>query len=392
MIAGVPFGREAKVGIFSKRRRVNSRINRLPLLRWFGPSVTTLGILYAAYMMISGGWSFSALDRILGSNELESSAEPILLGDRMDRLPGTIRIATFNVDQFTEAKSAIRRSESGVDVLGSIAQIVKTFDLIAIQELRGSDGVALQRLVGLLNETSQQSGREAEVITGGNYAATMSEPIGRDNPESYAFLWDKSRVNLVPGSDYVVLDTNDRMYREPMVATFEVTVPNGGQRRPFRFTMINVHTRPDNGDPKVLENEINVLADVFQRVRSYESERYAEDDFILVGALNTDAQNLRQLTSIPGVISLAAGLDDAQSGDDSGPKRQDHIVIDQGVTAEYAGRMGVIDFQAALGLSKQQASGISDHVPVWADFSIYERAPIQRANTIASGPKTRIVQ
>lgn len=388
MIEAVPFGREAEVRIFSKRRRVDSRLGKSRLLRWIGPGVSVLGILYAGYMLISGGWSFSSLDRLLSSDESKSSESTILLGDALDRPAGSLRIATFNVDQFTEAKSAIRENDAGVDILGTIAQIVKTFDLIAIQELRGADGVALQRLVGLLNESSSQSGSESSGIAGGRYAATMSEPIGKTNPESYAFLWDKSRVNLVPGSDYVVLDTGDRMYREPMVATFQAIIPDGGSMRPFRFTMINVHTRPDQGDPQVLENEINVLADVFQRVRQYESEHYAEDDFILVGALNADVDHLRQLTSIPGVISLASG----NPGLAGGSKRKDHIVIDQGVTAEYTGRMGVIDFQAALGLTKQQARGISDHVPVWADFNIYERAPIPRPNTTASGARTRIVQ
>jgi endonuclease/exonuclease/phosphatase family metal-dependent hydrolase len=351
-----------------------------------GPGISSIGILFALFMLISGNWSFSALDRLLGSAEKKTAGGLILLGDRDDRPAGCIRIATFNIDQFNEAKSAIRQSEAGVDILGTIAQIVKTFDLIAIQELRGADGVALQRLVGLLNESSQSPGAETGGVTGGRYAATMSEPIGEQNPESYAFLWDKTRVNLVPGSDYVVLDTGNRIYREPMVATFQTAVPAGGAVRPFRFTMINVHTQPDRGDPRVLQNEINVLADVFQRVRIYESENFAEDDFILLGALNTNAESLRQLTTIPGVVSLA-GEPDVDS-----PNRTDHIVIDQGVTAEYAGRTGVIDFRTALGLTEQQAQGISHHVPVWAEFSVYEQMPVPPKQATASGTRTRVIQ
>jgi hypothetical protein len=32
----------------------------------------------------------------------------------------------------------------------------------------------------------------------------------------------------------------------------------------------------------------------------------------------------------------------------------------------------VVDFQADLGLSPEQASKISDHLPLWAEFSAYE--------------------
>ncbi|MCS7467217.1 deoxyribonuclease [Stieleria sp. ICT_E10.1] len=367
------------MGIFSKRRRKSSYSSTSSLLRWFGPGATTLGLLYALYLMLTGGLSFSSLDGLLGpDSETAFRGETISLGDRTERPPDRIRIATFNIEHFADKKSSIRQNEDGVDVLGTIAKIVSTFDVVAIQELQGADGIALQRLVGLLNES------------GGTYAATMSDPIGEAYLESYAFVWDRSRINLVPGSAYVVQDPGKRMYREPMVATFETVVPKESTQRPFRFTMINVHTKPDRVDPADRDSEINVLADVFQRVREYEFQQYSEDDFILLGDLNVSEKDLGQLKSIPGVLSLAA---DIQTNINR-TKTNDHILIDSSVTAEYSGRLGVIDLKADLGLTEKQANAISDHIPLWAEFNLYEQPPATRATATAtaSGPGTRLIQ
>ncbi|WP_182866693.1 deoxyribonuclease [Stieleria mannarensis] len=367
------------MGIFSKRRRKNSFSSSIPLLRWLGPGATTLGVLYAVYMLLTGGLSFSSLDGLLTPDPAsEFRGETISLGDRTDRPADRIRVATFNIEHFADKKSSIRTNEHGVDVLGTIARIVSTFDVVAIQELQGADGIALQRLVALLNES------------GGSFAATMSDPIGESYLESYAFVWDRSRINLVPGSAYVVQDPGKRMYREPMVATFETVVPPDSGQPPFRFTMINVHTKPDRVDPDDQESEINVLADVFQRVRDYEFQQYSEDDFILLGDLNVSEKNLGRLKSIPGVLSLAA---DIQTNINR-TKTNDHILIDSSVTAEYSGRRGVIDLKADLGLTEQQANAISDHIPLWAEFDLYERPPVPRAaaTATASGPGTRLIQ
>lgn len=366
------------MGIFFNRRRKKSALSSTnPLLRWLGPGVTAIGILYGVYMILSGGLSFSSLDGFLGTDpEVKFRGETISLGDRTDRPPDRIRIATFNIERFAEKKSSTRVNEVGVDVLGTIAKIVSTFDVIAIQELQGADGAALQRLVGLLNES------------GGSYAATMSDPIGDQYKESYAFVWDRTRISFVPGSAYVVLDNGGKMDREPMVATFQTVLPQGSSRPPFRFTMINVHTTPSNVDPNVLESEINVLADVFQRVRQYEFEQSAEDDFILLGDFNASTKQLGQLATIDGLTSLA---DDIQTNV-SRQKTNDHIMIDRNVTGEYAGRNGVIDFIADLKLTREQADTISDHLPLWAEFEFYEREPVTTPRSVASGPGTRLIQ
>ena len=41
-------------------------------------------------------------------------------------------------------------------------------------------------------------------------------------------------------------------------------------------------------------------------------------------------------------------------------------------TSEYMGRWGVFDLMAEYGLTRDEALRVSDHLPVWAEFSVYE--------------------
>ncbi|MEO1527754.1 MAG: endonuclease/exonuclease/phosphatase family protein [Planctomycetota bacterium] len=354
------FGREAEVGIFSKRRRKSRHSSSNPLLRWFGPGFTVAGLLYVGYSVLSGNWTFSSLDE---SDPSLIRPTPVSLGEQSDRPADRIRIATFNIEKFGETKSTKRESEGGIDVLAKLAQIVSQFDLIAIQEVMGQDGKSVQRLVALLN------------ASGKTYDFYLSEPIGLENNnyrESYAFVWDRNRIEIAPGRSYVVRDPGKRMHREPMVATFQTRVPAQSPREPFRFTVINVHTDPDEVDPNNPNSEINVLADVFHRVREYEYEGFRETDFILLGDLNAGPNGLGGLTAM-GLFSIAGDI----KTNVNRTKTKDHILIDRSVTTEYTESMGVIDFKQDLKLTEQQAEEVSDHLPLWAEFDIYEQGTPQ---------------
>ncbi|KAA5540022.1 deoxyribonuclease [Roseiconus nitratireducens] len=367
---------EIELGIFSKRRRKSALAPNRSVLRWLGPAATLLGLLYIVFLMLTGGLDFAALDTLRTSDD-PSGGRPVSLAADPTRPAESLRIASFRIREFSEEGVAARSRQSGVDVMDAIAAAVTRFDVIAIQDVRGPSGAAVKQLIQRINQA------------GGQYAATLSDPIGeQDRPESYALLWDQSRVELLPGSSYVVRDDADRMYREPMVASFRARLPNGHPGRPFRFTIINVRTDPQRVDPDSADNEIRVLADVFQRVRQYESEQHGEDDFLLVGNLNSGAAAIADLLQIPGVVSLVGVTDlDASGGEDS----PDHILIDRGVTAEYTERTGQMDPQRDLGLTPEQATAVSDRFPVWAEFGRYEIPPILHAQS-AGKIQTRLIR
>ncbi|NND97576.1 MAG: deoxyribonuclease [Pirellulaceae bacterium] len=341
-------------------------------MRWLGPILSVSGICCVIVYALTGKFQFKAFDDFL--NDAGVTGTPVVLPAPGNRSPETIRIATFNIKTFGEKKSSTRMVPAeNIDVMGTLAQVVSTFDLVAIQEVRSQDGTPIRRLIDLINQS------------GGQYTATLSEPIGDEHyTESYAYVWDDTRIRMIQNSAYVVHDEENRMYREPMVASFETRAVSSDARRPFRFTLINAHTDPDKVSPNAMANEINVLDDVFVRVRQYEYDTAGEEDCLLLGDLNVDSRGLQELSRIPNLVSLVGD----QFTNTRRTATYDHILMDSYTTREYTGNRGVLDFQSHLGLTERQALLISDHMPVWAEFSVYE-AP--RIDPVASS-STRVIR
>ncbi|MFN7574566.1 MAG: endonuclease/exonuclease/phosphatase, partial [Planctomycetota bacterium] len=59
----------------------------------------------------------------------------------------------------------------------------------------------------------------------------------------------------------------------------------------------------------------------------------------------------------------------------------DNLVFDGRATVEYTGRSGVFAYQQLYQLSLDQALEVSDHCPVWGEFSIFEN----RGASLAGG-------
>lgn len=372
--------------LFGRKKRRSKRASDssgFSLMRFFGPGISVGGIVAVAFMLFTGRIDLSALDVLRGtkdsteaeqglayqatnhplSNVQRPDIQPVNLQALGQKSDETIRIATFNIQIFGKKKSSDR------NVMAIIARVVSQFDVVAIQEVRGGDATPIQLLIDLIR------------ASGGRYAATVSEPIGRTSQtESYAYVWDAARIQLVPQSAYVVQDSSDRMHREPMVASFETRVGSGDGRKAFRFTLINAHTSPSEVAASAIDNEMNVLDDVFVRVRQYDFEMTGEDDCIMLGDLNVDTAGLRELGQIPGIESIGGDI----RTNTRRTKTYDHILIDRNMTREYTGRFGVVDFQRDFGLTEEQAIMVSDHQPLWAEFSAFEMPSF---NPIASGPQ-----
>lgn len=361
---GFLFGRRRR-----KPRKKNSITRNIPFLRYLGPGTTLVAVVGLLSLVLTGRINLSAVDGWMASGDQTASEssgfEPVGLQSLGKKSSETIRIATFNIQAFGEKKS------SDENVMKVIAQVISQFDVIAIQEVRGQDAAPIRRLVDLINRS------------GGRYTATVSEPIGRNTyQESYAFVWDENRIQMVPQSAYVVTDTADRMFREPMVASFQVRTGTADGRVPFRFTMINAHTSPSEVSASAASNEMDVLDDVFVSVRNFDYGQTGEEDFILLGDLNVDTGGLRELGQIPGMVTIAGDI----KTNTTRSKTYDHILIDQVTTREFTGKFGVLDLQADFGLSEEQAIRVSDHLPVWAEFSAFE---MPRFDPVASNtPRT----
>jgi endonuclease/exonuclease/phosphatase family metal-dependent hydrolase len=100
-----------------------------------------------------------------------------------------------------------------------------------------------------------------------------------------------------------------------------------------------------------------------------------EDDVILLGDLNVDNQHLGELGRLLDITWVVTGRTPTNT---LGTKQYDNIVFNRRATTEYTGRGGVMDLMSVYGMTRQQAKSVSDHLPVWAEFRIYEDGAGQR--------------
>ncbi|MDZ4659859.1 MAG: endonuclease/exonuclease/phosphatase family protein [Bythopirellula sp.] len=255
-----------------------------------------------------------------------------------------IRIAAFNIQAFGNTKAAKQY------VMVRLADIIRKFDIVAIQEIRSQNEYLIPNFVQLIN----QPGRRYDHVIG--------ERLGRsNNKEQYVYIFDTERIAIDPLSVYTISDPDDLMHREPLVATFMTTGVDPDEA--FTFTLVNVHTEPNQPD---LNRELDGLAEVYRVVRRSARQ---EDDVILLGDFNVDDRHLQRLGQLPGIFPLIAGVATNTRQD----QQFDNIIIHQSSTTEYAGRSGVFDVMRNYNLNEAQALEISDHFPVWAEFSVYER-------------------
>lgn len=265
----------------------------------------------------------------------------MLAAPPVQRNGDTIRVASFNIQVFGNSKA------NKPHVMERLAAIVRQFDVVAIQEIRTKDNGHIPRFVDLVNS----AGRHYDYVVGPRLGRTVSK-------EQYAFVFDTQSVEVDRRQLYTVDDPDDLMHREPLVGWFRVRGPPPSEA--FTFTLVNIHTDPDETD-----QELNVLDDVFVAVQN---DGRGEDDVIILGDLNVDERHLGELGRLPNIAWCISGV----PTNTRGTKSYDNIVFSSRATVEFTGRAGVYDFMRQFDLSMNEALEISDHIPVWAEFSILE--------------------
>jgi deoxyribonuclease-1-like protein len=305
--------------------------------------IVLAALLYGGYWFTQN-YKLDGLEKIAVSvrNSFNSSGP---VGSNLSNVPvreaSNIHIATFNIQVFGETKVA------KPEVMQVLAETVRRFDVVAIQEVHSKNGDIIPRFVDLINST----GRHYDFVIGPFEGR-------RTDKEQYAFIFDAQTIEVDRGSVYTVKDPDDLFMRPPMVASFRVRGPPPDQA--FTFTLINIHTEPDEA-----AEEINALAQVY---RAVQSDGRGEDDIILLGDLNADERkfgNLARLPNIGWVISNTY-TNTRQT------HTYDNIIFNRAATVEFTGHAGVFDFLREFNLTLEQALQVSDHFPAWAEFSVYE--------------------
>ncbi len=259
---------------------------------------------------------------------------------------GRIRIGSFNIQAFGPSKM------NDPWVMERIAAVIRNFDVIAIQEIRSKDQEILNVLLQYVN------------VNGGRFNYLLGPRLGRTHSkEQYAYIYNTLTIVTTPENTYTVRDDEDLLHREPLVARFAVL--GSGAYQPFTFTLANVHTDPDE-----VAQEVSVLGIVYQSIVNYEAAVAREDDIIMVGDFNADAKTLASVATrreyAPTILNVATNV--------AGTRQYDNILLNPYYCSEFTGNSGVLDLATYFQITQDQARKISDHLPVWAEFQVYENA------------------
>jgi deoxyribonuclease-1-like protein len=265
----------------------------------------------------------------------------------VDRAPAralkpTFRVATFNLSRLDDRKMSNRQA---ADLL---AKVLAQYEIVAVQGLYGQTQAVLARLIERIN-----------AVTAKRYAYAAC-PMGQRNPddEFSAFLYDETAIEVDPSTVYLVTDPAGRFVHPPLVAAFRARGP--AEAEAFTFTLINVQSSPERAAV-----ELDLLRSVYRAVRD---DRPNEDDIIVLGDMGADEDHLGQLGQIPDATAAISATPTTVRG----TRREDNIIFERRATCEFTGRSGVLDLMRECGLTLDETLAVSDHLPVWAEFSAFE--------------------
>ncbi|WFN35573.1 lamin tail domain-containing protein [Methanogenium sp. S4BF] len=273
-------------------------------------------------------------------------------------------VGAFNVQVFGTTKAA---REDVMDVLG---QTIRSYDLIAIQEIRDSSGTALPALLEEVN------------CDGSRYAYVASDRLGRTvSKEQYAYFYNTDTVRLQGAPQtYPEPEGTDPFHREPFIVWFE------GTQDPVSAVCAVIHTDPDEAT-----EEIAALTDVVDWIyAAYPSE----PDVIVMGDFNADGTYFDEESDTPlrasGYHWLTGNDMDTTTGDTV--RTYDRMVITESLTDEYTGTAGVFRYDERFGVAPPLLTAVSDHYPVYAVFTTGDtgspEAAAPAATTAGATPST----
>ncbi|MCY2975358.1 MAG: endonuclease/exonuclease/phosphatase family protein [Planctomycetota bacterium] len=252
----------------------------------------------------------------------------------------TLKIASFNLQRFGHHKV------ENPFVAETVIKVIRQFDVIALQEVCTQQ----QDLIAMLVDRVNQSGARYDYVIGPR--------IGNgDNLEQFAFVFNTKTIETDRDQLYSVEDPDNLLLREPLVGWFRAK--QNDAHRAFTFTLVNVHIDSDRSDA-----EVRLLPELVQSIRR---DGRDEDDTILAGDFGADALSMAYLRQRGFTVALNETPTLVSSS-----QTPDNLVFFSKATDEYIGRSGTLDFLRKSNLSIDQALQVSDHLPVWAEFSTVE--------------------
>ena len=225
-----------------------------------------------------------------------------------------------------------------------IADIVKEFDVVAIQEVvAGSGGPqAISRLHNELNRT------------GSKWDYVLSDPTSSSSykTERYAFLWKPSKLKKI-GDAWLERNYHIEIDREPFYITFN---SNGKD-----FTLVNFHAITKSMQP---EREIKYF--------KFLPATYSKLNLIFAGDFNVPASHtvfipLRKLGYTSALTDQKTSLKQTCINNDCLSSEFDNFYFAKSRIKGH--KSGIIPFYESFN-DHREARLISDHVPIFFQFSL----------------------
>ena len=142
-------------------------------------------------------------------------------------------LVSWNIRDFGKTKSA--------EEIQSMAEILKAYDIIAIQEVVAGYGGS-QAVARLADELNRK---------GSKWDYSISNPTSSPayKTEKYAFLWKTSQIKVIEKAK-LLSDLDECVYREP----YQIKLESKGKT----FTILNYHSRKYTDQPEI---EVSCISD-----------------------------------------------------------------------------------------------------------------------------------
>lgn len=255
----------------------------------------------------------------------------------INRLNAQVTILSWNLENFGESKSKV--------ALNFIANILKDFDIVTIQEVVAGDGGA-QEVATLATELNRK---------GAKWDYRISDPTTGENSykrERYAFLWKTSRVSMV-GKPWLEIKYTNEINREPFFATFKV--------KDKLFTLVTFHAITKKMQP---ETEIKYF--------KFLPVEYPDKNLIFSGDFNCPQSHtvfnpLKKMGYQPIFTGQKTSLKMKPVNNECLASEFDNIFYNTKKVRFI--NSGVIRFYNSF-ISLKDARTVSDHIPIWIQFSL----------------------
>ncbi len=247
-----------------------------------------------------------------------------------------IKLLSWNIENIGKSKSS--------QEINFIANTVKDYDIIAIQEVVAGYGGA-QAIAKLADELNRK---------GSKWDYVVSDPTTSSayKTERYAFIWKTSKVKKI-GKAWLEQKYHLEIDREPFYCTFEYDKK--------QFTVVNFHAITKSRQP---ETEIKYF--------KFLPEEYPKLNLIFVGDFNCPQSHtvfnpLRKMGYKSILINQKTSLKKESKNGQNLASEFDNIFYNQKIRKIDS---GVIHFYKNF-ITLKEARVISDHIPIWFEFSIY---------------------